>query len=220
MKRIISFLLVFALVLSLSIYAFADKAEDTNKKEKKEKITDPDKIVQILDDSVEKLDSIYTDIKDVVPLFTKHWKYADQMLMFFDREYFKQTNLAKFPTSISTYYEYFDADDTDFIRNPGLLSSYKNELSNYQKEVIKYLDATDYAKETLEEVLKNIKLIKADDDTEDYYDAVKEYYKAVNTLVSFATTFPEGYSKLTYAQAIKDYYKDIDEAKSEVDFAS
>lgn len=52
----------------------------------------------------------------------------------------------------------------------------------------------------------------------DYYNAVKDYYKAVNKFLTLVSTFPEGYSKLTYANAVAEYKADIQEAYGEVEF--
>ncbi len=52
----------------------------------------------------------------------------------------------------------------------------------------------------------------------DFYNAVKEYYKCVNKFLTLISEFPEGYSKITFTQAIKDYTSDCKDAYEESQF--
>ena len=54
--------------------------------------------------------------------------------------------------------------------------------------------------------------------TGDYYDAVKEYYKAVSVFYNLVSEFPEGYSKLTFSNAVKDSKAKCDDTYSELSF--
>ena len=50
----------------------------------------------------------------------------------------------------------------------------------------------------------------------DYYEAAKDYYVAVDKFLSLVSTFPEGYSKLTFSQAVKDAISDCETAYGEL----
>ena len=52
----------------------------------------------------------------------------------------------------------------------------------------------------------------------DYYEAAKDYYIAVNKFLSLVSTFPTGYSQLTYSQAVKDAISDCETAYGELSF--
>ncbi|MBQ9558198.1 MAG: hypothetical protein IJU94_06305 [Clostridia bacterium] len=39
----------------------------------------------------------------------------------------------------------------------------------------------------------------------DFYEATKSYYKEVSSFFALVSTFPEGYSLLTFSNAVKDY---------------
>ena len=52
----------------------------------------------------------------------------------------------------------------------------------------------------------------------DLQKAVKDYYLEVNSYYNLVTTFPQGYSKLTYSQALADCKADCQSAYSEVEF--
>ena len=52
----------------------------------------------------------------------------------------------------------------------------------------------------------------------EYYKAAKNYYLAVDKFLSLVSTFPAGYSKLTFSQAVKDAIDDVETAYGEVSF--
>jgi hypothetical protein len=52
----------------------------------------------------------------------------------------------------------------------------------------------------------------------EYYNAAKNYYISVDKYLTLVSTFPEGYSLLTYSDAVKDAKDDCSSAYSEVSF--
>ncbi len=52
----------------------------------------------------------------------------------------------------------------------------------------------------------------------DLYDAVKEYYLLVNNYLSLVSTYPEGYSKLTFSNTVSDYNTECSEAYNNLSF--
>lgn len=53
----------------------------------------------------------------------------------------------------------------------------------------------------------------------DYYNAVKEYYKVVNTFWNLISELPEGYSNYTFSTTVSDYKSKCSDAYSEVEFS-
>ena len=66
--------------------------------------------------------------------------------------------------------------------------------------------------------LSEAKTLLGSNGTGDYYNAVKEYYKAVSVFYNLVSEFPEGYSQLTFSNAVKDNKAKCDDAYSELSF--
>ena len=104
--------------------------------------------------------------------------------------------------------KYFD--DLFFIEHYDSKSSY-----SFDKKAKEMYDYRVSAKEKLD---KAKEIIRSIDNKDDLYDAVKDYYKVVNKFYALVSTFPEGYSKLTFMQAVADCKAECQDAYAEVDF--
>ena len=79
-------------------------------------------------------------------------------------------------------------------------------------------DARDQIEKLMDDAHTRLKDMEPTSEVQGYYDAVKELYLNVDSYSSFATGYPEGDSKLTYAQTFSTHQKEYDELVSKVDF--
>ena len=86
-------------------------------------------------------------------------------------------------------------------------SGYKDSI---KKDVEKCYQGRRNAKTKLEEARKIIAIGGSGDE----YQAVKEYYSEVSALVTFVSTFPQGYSEHTFTTTLAEYKKDCQTAYS------
>ncbi|MCD7761033.1 MAG: hypothetical protein LUH16_04565 [Clostridiales bacterium] len=68
------------------------------------------------------------------------------------------------------------------------------------------------------EKLSEAKELMGTSGTGDYYDSVKSYYLLVKDYLSLVSTFPEGYSKLTFSSTVSDFNTDCQSAYNELEF--
>jgi len=73
------------------------------------------------------------------------------------------------------------------------------------------------SKEKVDTDLKKAKSIIQIGGTSDYYHAVKAYYTTVKALHSLVYNYPEGYSLLTYSNAIQQAQSECNKAYAEVE---
>ena len=69
-----------------------------------------------------------------------------------------------------------------------------------------------------DEVMNEAKGLLGTEGSSDFYEAAKTYYLAVNDYLALLSEFPDGYSKLTYSNAISDCRSACQSAYSEVTF--
>lgn len=79
-------------------------------------------------------------------------------------------------------------------------------------------DARKKIEELMDDAHSRLKDMEPTEEVQGYYDALKELYLNVDSYSSFATGYPEGYSKLTYAQTFSTHQKEYDELASKVNF--
>ena len=79
-------------------------------------------------------------------------------------------------------------------------------------------DAREKIDSMMEEIHTMLKEMKPSESTQGYYDAVKELYLNVDSYRSFSTGYPDGYSKMSYAQTFSEHQKEYDELVSKVNF--
>lgn len=104
-------------------------------------------------------------------------------------------------SSIMNYY----FDDTDYMNaKESSIQSRANRIHNYRTAARK--------------AMEQAKNLLGNSGSGDYYNAVKEYYKAVNKFLTLISTFPEGYSQLTFSSTVSDYKSDCQSAYEEVLF--
>lgn len=70
------------------------------------------------------------------------------------------------------------------------------------------------------DALSEAKAKMGTDGTGDYYNAVKEYYKTVKVFWDFVSTYPEGYSELTFSNTLTEYKTNCANAYAELGFYS
>lgn len=70
----------------------------------------------------------------------------------------------------------------------------------------------------MQEALDTIKQISPAEDTADYYGAIKSYYTNIDAFRTLIQTWPEGYKKSTFSEAISSAKKDCDKAASDLAF--
>lgn len=83
------------------------------------------------------------------------------------------------------------------------------------KQTFEYRDGIETLMNASKELLD---IDKVPEECQDYYDAVKELYKKVDSYTTFVSEFPEGYSKITYGQTFSEHQKEYDALVSEVEF--
>lgn len=114
-------------------------------------------------------------------------------------------------SAAANYLGYF-YDEIEYQKSKEYLSSY---LTSKCDEKYKYQKA---GLEILNETLSILKEISPTENTKAYYDALKAYYTALKEYKNLITVWPEGYSKLTYSQAITDAKSIAERAYIELDF--
>ena len=126
----------------------------------------------------------------------------------------------------SIVYEYWDYNGFEaFVIKDEFerLDAMNNTSHNYKSGSF-YGDAklTWDAREKIEKLMDDahmrLKEMKPSSEVQGYYDAVKELYLNVDSYCSFATGYPDGYSKVSYSQTFSDHQKEYDELISKVNF--
>lgn len=92
------------------------------------------------------------------------------------------------------------------------------ELSDYEKDLDKVWSDRDKIDSLLSSAMDIMRTIKTNENTENYYQAVKEYYKNIDVFHVFISTWPEGYSEFTYSSTLADYKSDCQSAYAELEF--
>lgn len=78
-------------------------------------------------------------------------------------------------------------------------------------------EAADY-RASARQNLEKAKTLLGSSGTGDFYLAVKEYYKSVSKFFSLISTFPEGYSLLTFSNTVASYKSECQSAYEEAAF--
>ena len=98
---------------------------------------------------------------------------------------------------------YFDESAYEGL-NSGLLKDRAQSVHDFRS----------YAKD----VMDDAKTLLGTEGTGDFYDAAKNYYLAVNDYYSLISTYPSGYSKMTYSNAISEKKGECQSAFNELTF--
>ncbi len=108
---------------------------------------------------------------------------------------------------------------TNWSTYENIMSYYFTNSANYNRAPYVETAKKIHEKKTLAiSEMEKAKELMGTSSTGEYFDAVKEYYKTVETFLKLVSEFPEGYSKLTFSQAIADYKEKCQTAYSEVEF--
>lgn len=94
--------------------------------------------------------------------------------------------------------------ETKAKENPDTITQRLTDAYNYRQSAQENLDSA-----------KNILGTSGDGE---FYEAVKEYYKVVNKFMSLVSTFPEGYSELTFSSTVADYKSECQSAYEDASF--
>lgn len=89
---------------------------------------------------------------------------------------------------------------------------------DYDRDLDKVWSDRDKIDSLLSSAMEIMRTIKTNENTENYYQAVKEYYKNIDVFHVFISTWPEGYSELTYSSTLADYKSDCQSAYAELEF--
>lgn len=145
------------------------------------------------------LDSIYKEIEEandycnsLSKLVFTYWDYNGYEA-FFDRDI-------------------FDEKDTKYNTSKNYTSGtfYGDAKASYQYR--------DKITEKMEDAHAKLKDLEVSDKLKDYYELVKKLYLNVDAFYSFASSFPEGYSQVTYSQTFSKHQSEYDSLVSELKF--
>ena len=87
-------------------------------------------------------------------------------------------------------------------------SAYLEEFGSAGPSISDYFYSTKTAytnRATAKSTLDKVKKILGTSGAGDFYEAAKSYYKEVSSFLSLVSAFPEGYSLLTFSNAVKDH---------------
>jgi len=195
MKKLILWLL--CIVVCLQITA-CNKKDSFNTTKSSETTTESDTSLSE-DQQKAELDEIYTEIDEanelcnaLTKLVYTYWGYNGYEA-FFDHDIFLEKD-KKFNTKK-------DYKSGSFYGDANTCYQYRDKIEK-----------------TMEDAHTRLKELTVSDNVQKYYDSVKKLYLNVDTYYSFASSFPEGYSKITYSQTFSNHQSEYDSLISELKF--
>lgn len=152
-----------------------------------------------IDEQKGELDSIYQEIDEannycdeLSKLVYSYWDY-DGYEAFFDHDIFLERD-KKYNTNK-------DYRSGSFYGDANTCYQYRDEVSK-----------------NMEDAHQRLKDLEVPENLKGYYESVKKLYLNVDAYYSFASDFPEGYSKMTYSQTFSKHQSEYDSLVSELKF--
>lgn len=199
MKRLLALMLAAALALSLA--ACGGGGGNTNGKNAipDENVPTDDKNT-IPDGNVPTDDEIKNELSSTIELLNTVADYLDEESSFILEHW---GNVEFFGNELYVRSEWEENKDyNSFVREDiGALWNIRNKVQ-----------------ESMDNVLDTIKNLTPSDATQDFFDAVKSYYLSLQSYQHLVDEFPEGYSKLTYGQAVADARSAYGESQANLQF--
>ena len=112
---------------------------------------------------------------------------------------------------------FFDYDT--FLKNDSNYNTRDNySIGSFYGDAKLSFEYRDKISESLTTIKTDLKELSITDETQAYYDAIKELYICVDSYYSFVSEYPNGYSKMTYVQAISEHNDEFEKLVSQVEF--
>ncbi len=125
----------------------------------------------------------------------------------------------KLLTLLLKYWEYsgfesfYDYDDV-----VSFYSEHPNSNNGFWEDAKKSFEYRENIEKNLNSVLTILKDKVPNEETQQYYDSVKQLYLQTNAYYRFATEYPAGYSNEAYILSASDYKAGYEKQKCEVEF--
>lgn len=190
MKKVKNFLLLLTIAIMLA--GCANNESQSNGDGTQESQMSAEEARQILDAVVSEIKVTDDYCNSLAALIYEYWDYNGYEC-FFDYEEFQRKD--------SKYNSKGNYNQGSFYGDAKRTFEYRDEISS-----------------RLGSIKSKLKEVEDVAEVEDYYDAVKALYLNVDAYSSFASDFPEGYSKLTYSKKFAEHQDEFESLLSEVEF--
>jgi len=194
MKRLVLGLLCITVCLQLSA---CDKNTSVTTSKEKETITESSNLSE--DEQKAELNAIYQEIdeankycNDLAKLLYDYWDNREYEA-FFDHSVFLERD--------KKYNTYGNYNSGSFYGDAKTCYEYRDKIEK-----------------NMEDARQRLKELEVSESVQGYYDSVKKLYLNVDAYHSFASDFPEGYSKITYSQTFSKHQSEYDSLISELKF--